>query len=56
MKAIIMLLVGIGLSLADANGWFLVPLICIRICYGSAILLAVAQAVFYYLVAIARSN
>ena len=41
MSIIIMVLIGVGLTISNSNGWFVVPNYCIWICFGIAALLAV---------------
>ena len=47
MAFIIMVLIGVGLTVSNANGWFAVPDYCIWICFGIAVLLALVSVVNY---------
>ena len=49
MSFIIMILIGVGLTISNANGWFIVPDFCIYICFGVAGLIAIISIFNFFM-------
>lgn len=50
MAIFIMIILGIGLTISNTNGWFVVPEFCVWICFGTAAVLAVIDVINYFAV------